>query len=218
MQWNDGPRPGGWGSAANPPVHFSFAGPTVFRRGPSFRGFTLLEVLLSLAIIGLLASVLIGGSARLLSGQPPSIDDVFWKSVQEARKTALKSEHDVRLKFDKEKKAFLLIDATAPATLAADGFTKEEVPLKVFALPSTAAADLAVEFMAAAAKGGNTILVGGTLLESQPIPYVTFYTDGTCTAFRTQIVRNGAAHMLSIDRWTCAEVLTPSDPNALPAL
>jgi general secretion pathway protein H len=54
------------------------------------------------------------------------------------------------------------------------------------------------------------------LIESQPIPFVTFFSDGTCTAFRAQFVRNGGTSMLAIDPWTCAPVLTPTDPNARP--
>jgi prepilin-type N-terminal cleavage/methylation domain-containing protein len=196
-------------------VHSSFKhhSSTSLRRPGCARGFTLLEVLLSLAIIALLASVLIAGAARLLTEQPLTADEVFWKAVQEARKTALKTEHDIRLKFDKEKKQFLIIDGVVPATLAADGFNKEEVPLKTFAVPPVAAGDLTVEFLGASAKGGNAILVGGMLLESQTISYVTFYSDGTCMPFRAQIARNGASHILSIDPWTCAPVLL-TDPNA----
>ena len=169
-------------------------------------GFTLLEVLLSLAIIALIATVLIGGSASLLSEQPISVEEVFWKSVQEGRKAALKSEHEIRLKFDAQKKQFVLVDGLAPAVLAADGVTKEEAPLKVFPAPPATASDLTVDFLSAT-KGGNTILVGGVLLESQPIPFVTFYADGTCTPFRVQIARSSGAHALSIDPWTCAPVL-----------
>jgi general secretion pathway protein H len=62
--------------------------------------------------------------------------------------------------------------------------------------------------------GGNTILVGGVLIESKTIPHVTFYSDGTCQAFRAQFTRGGASSILSIDPWTCAPVLPPPDPNA----
>ncbi|MEO6244501.1 MAG: prepilin-type N-terminal cleavage/methylation domain-containing protein [Opitutaceae bacterium] len=181
------------------------------------RGFTLLEVLLSIAIIGLVATVLVSGSARLLSEQPVTPTEIFWRSVQEARKAALKSGHEVRLKFEKEKRRFVLFDGLAPSTLAADGFTREEVPLKTFPISAAAAAgDLAVEFLGAGTKGGSVILVGGVMLETQTVPFVTFYADGTCTAFRAQFSRTGGANLLSIDPWTCAPVLTPVDPNSLP--
>ncbi|MGH7944523.1 MAG: prepilin-type N-terminal cleavage/methylation domain-containing protein [Opitutaceae bacterium] len=197
-------------------MHFSFA---IARRSSPHqaRGFTLLEVLLAIAIIALLAGVLVGGAAHLMVQQPVTPNDVFWTAVREARKTALKSEHEIRLKFDKDRKQFLLIDGLAPTTLATDGFTREEQPLKQFPIPATTAGDLAVDFLGPATKGGgNAILVGGVLIESQTIPFVTFYSDGTCTAFRAQFVRNGGTSLLAIDPWTCAPVLAPNDPNAPP--
>jgi prepilin-type N-terminal cleavage/methylation domain-containing protein len=181
------------------------------------RGFTLLEVLLSIALIALLAGVLVGMSSRLMTDQPATASDVFWLAVREARKAALKTEHEIRLRFDKDKKQFLLIDGLAPATLAADGFTRVETPRKTFPVPPGVGADLAVDFLAPAPKGGgNAILVGGVLIEAQTIPFVTFYADGTCRPFRAQFVRGGATSMLAIDPWTCAPVLTPRDPNAPP--
>ena len=173
----------------------------------------MLEVLLSIAIIALIATVLVGGTSRLLSDKPVTPHEMFWKAVQEARKTALKSEHEVRLRFDKDRKQFVLIDGLAPATLAADGVTAEERPLKQFPIPA-AGGDLSVDFLAPSAKGASAILVGGVLIESQPMKYVTFYSDGTCSPFRAQFVRNGGVSTLSIDPWTCAPILAPADPNA----
>jgi type II secretion system protein H len=162
-------------------------------------GFTLLEILLVLAIMGLMASVLIGGAVSLLSDKPVSAEEVFWKAVQEARKAALKSEHDVTLKFvgtaqDKVKEFVITNgDATSEFPIASPG-------------------DLEVSFLVAQ-KGGAVIMVAGTVIETATIPAVTFYPDGTCTAFRTQFVKNGGSHTVAIDPWTCAPVLTPADAN-----
>ncbi len=180
----------------------------------SRRGFTLLEILLCLALIALLGGVLIGGSSHLLSDQPATPHGLFWKAVQEARKTALQSQREVRMKFDRDKKQFLLIDGLAPTTLAEDGCTRLETPLKVFPLATETAGDLTVDFLAASAKGGNAILVGGVLLESRTVPFVSFYPDGTCTAFRAQFAREGGSTILAIDPWTCAPVLNAADSHA----
>ena len=63
-------------------------------------GFTLLEILLTLALIGLLAGALIGGSSALISERAPSANDVFWSAVRTARKTALNSQRDIAFRFD----------------------------------------------------------------------------------------------------------------------
>lgn len=150
--------------------------------------------------MGLIASVLVGGAMQLVSDRPVSPDEVFWKSVQEARKLALRSEHEVSFQFVQD-------DANKTREfVVSDGSTRQEYPVP-------AAGDLEVTFLAAQAAGGNMILIAGTAVETQKVP-VTFYPDGTCTAFRTQFYRNGAVHTLSIDPWTCAPVLTPTDPNA----
>ena len=180
-------------------------------------GFTLLEVLLVVAIIGLVASVLISGAGTLIGERAVAPNDVFWRAVQEARKTALKSGHEIRLKWDKEKKRFLLLDGTASATVAADGFTREEAALKEFALQPAVAADLTIDLLGPASRGGgSTILVGGVLVESRPIAHATFFPDGTCMPFRAQFVRGPGSSILAVDPWTCAAVLTPPDPNATP--
>ena len=182
------------------------------------RAFTLLEILLALAIIALIGTVLIGGGANLLSEKPSTPDEVFEKAVQEARKLALKSEKDVRLAFrkDGDGKRFVLIDSAAPPA-SADGFVSA-VPdpnagvLAEYPIPNPG--DLDVSFLIAQ-KGGNAILLGGIAVETSTQPYVTFYTDGTCTAFRAQFMKNGAIHTTGIDPWTCAMVLKPIDPNAV---
>lgn len=165
------------------------------------RGFTLLEVLLALAIIALIASVLIGGSASLLGDRAVTPTDVFWKTVQECRKTALKTGKDVRLAFEPKDKKFLVSDASG-----------RESGTQEYPIPSPGD-DLVLTFLTTQ-KGASMILLGGVAVETQTLPFVTFYSDGTCTPFRAQIQRNGGVTALAIDPWTCAAVLAPADPNA----
>ena len=126
-------------------------------------------------------------------------------SITAERKTALKVEHEVRLKFDPDRKRFLLIDGNAPVVTAPDGATQVETPLKELPIPH-APADLEMDFLAPM-KGGPAILIRGVLVESKPVPYVTFYPDGTCSPFRLQIFRPGGASTLEVDPWTCAPIL-----------
>ena len=114
-----------------------------------------------------------------------------------------------------EKKHFYLVDGLAPTAVSEDGFTQVERPLKTFRVAPETAQDLTVEFLAGSAKGANTILVGGMLLESRPVPHVPFYGDGTCKAFRVQFTRAGSNSVVTVDPWTCAEMLPPVDPNAV---
>ena len=167
----------------------------------SLRGFTLLEMLLTLALIALLAGALIGGSSALLAEKPPSADDVFWSTVRTARKTALNAEQDLNLRYDEKSKAFQL--------------TPPDGNIQSFPIPVVGAGnDLIVEFLAAQKTGGS-ILLGGTVVETEPLSGgVTFYADGTCSPFRLQIRVNGGAHIIAIDPWTCSPVLTP--PKSTP--
>lgn len=170
--------------------------PVAGRIGPR-RGFTLIEILLAIAVIGLLATTVIGLSARLLVAKPASADDVFWQACQAARKAALNSGHDETLSFDPKAKVFSVGDGTATKTFTV----------------SSASDDLAVDFLTIQ-NGSSSILLGGTLVQTQTIPSVAFYGDGTCAPFQVQIRSKGAAHVLSIDPWTCARVLTPPDATA----
>ena len=157
-------------------------------------GFTLVEILLVVALIALLATIFIGGSSALLSDKAPSPDAQFWKACSEARAEALDEGKSVIMSFDGKARGFVLDDGAA----------KRELPL---AGPD----DLTVDFHPANSDTASSILVGGTLVETEALASVTFYDDGTCTPFRAQMRSKAGAHMLSIDPWTCAPELAKSD-------
>lgn len=152
-------------------------------------GFTLLEILVTLALMALLSAVLISGSTRLLSDRPTTPSDVFRKALTESRQFAVEKNVAVRLSFDAKEKAF---KATTD-----DG---------VRSYPVVAEGDVQIDFVAAQ-KNSSAILVGGVLVDTQTIPYVTFFPDGTCSPFRVQFRLDSATSYVNVDPWTCAPVL-----------
>ena len=162
------------------------------------RGFTLLEILLVLALIGFMTGVLVVGGSRLLADRPETPVDIFWEAVQQSREYALLHNTEVRLSFDAEAQAF--------NAMTAEGQQSFPVP------PTAAEGDLRIEFLSTQ-KFAGSILIGGTLLETATLPEVTFYGDGTCTSFRVQLRTgtSGAPTTLTIDPWTCAEVLAAGE-------
>ena len=158
------------------------------RRAHLRGGFTLLEILLAIALMGLIAAVLVTGGANLLSDQPATPEAMFWKAVRQSRQASLTAEREVRLSYDPKGSAFVLDDGAARQTL-----------------PVPPTRDLAVDFLSAQ-PGAASVLIGGELVDTRTVPAVTFYPDGTCAPFRVQFRAGGAAHVLAIDPWTCAQV------------
>ena len=162
--------------------------------------FTLIEILMVLAILGLMAGLFITSAGALTGDRAATPEDLFWRGVTAARKRALLSRKDVQMTFIKSTKA----EPTAALVLTnAEG--EERVPF-------TAQGDVTLDFLSLQ-KGRSAILVGGELVETQTMPTVTFYADGTCTPFRAQIRTGGAPRSLSIDPWTCAAVLPTTEAS-----
>jgi prepilin-type N-terminal cleavage/methylation domain-containing protein len=156
-------------------------------------GFTLLEVLITIALIALLTGVLVVGTNRLLSDRPKSADELFWAAAGKVRQDALLNNRDVRLSLDAKTYEFVAYS--------------EGVETRY---PFVGKATAELEFLAAKAVGtsSSSILVGGNVVETQTIPFVTFYRDGTCSPFRVQLKSRNGVRVLEIDPWTCAPMLT----------
>lgn len=155
-------------------------------------GFTLLEVLLTLALIALLAGVLVVGVNSMLSDHPKSPEELFWSAVAETRKEALLNNQDVRLSFDTETREFVARSQTGETR---HPFVERET------------CDL--DFLAPKTPGGfSAILIAGELVETQTLRQVTFYGDGTCSPFRVQLKTRTGVRVLELDPWTCAPVLS----------
>lgn len=156
------------------------------------RAFTLLEVLVTIALIALLTGALVVGANRLLGDRPKTADELFWAAVAETRKDALLNNRDARLGFDSKTHEFV--------TLSGGAETRR---------PFVAKGVGEFDFLAPKSTGsGSAMLLGSQLVETQTLPFVTFYADGTCSPFRAQLKSRNGARVLEIDPWTCAQVLS----------
>lgn len=160
------------------------------RRASSRHAFTLLEILLALALLGLLSAAMVSTATHLVDTRPRAPEEVFWEASRAARRAALKSQQEVTLSFDSKEKQFVVNGGGAQST---------------FAVPE-ASRDLTIDLLHAQASGGS-VLIGGQLVDTRTLPSVSYYADGTCTPFRVQFRTNGPARIVAIDPWTCAPVL-----------
>jgi hypothetical protein len=158
------------------------------------RAFTLLEIVLILGLIGLISAVLAVGVTGAFNNDHPTPDDVFWQACRAAQKLASLSERDTSLGFDAREKKLVWSNGLQTDSAAFDNSRGE----------------VSIQFMQAT-KGGSLILIAGNKVETQEVPRVLFYPDGTCMAFRAQLRIGSNAWQLGIDPWTCAPVLQNSD-------
>ena len=154
--------------------------------------FTLIEVLLAVAILGFIALLFVSSASDLFRTTEPRPDEVFWQSVTSARQLALESNTTVVLRYDQDKHT--LSWSAGPET----------GPTLAFPGPL-------LEFRPVTEQG--TILLGGQLTETGSLKVIRFYPDGGCDACRIQLT-DAAGHrtVLAIDPWTCAPMLAATPP------
>jgi len=167
-------------------------GARIHSRTPGRRraGFTLVEILLVLAVIALVSALVLpglGGLFRTLDNQEP--DQVLWDAITAARERALSANRPVWLHFDREQRVLTWTD---------------DLEAKARPWP----ADVTLQFLQPKESGSASVLIGGRLVETQEMPGVRFYPDGTCDRFRAQIRTGTAApRVFAVDPWTCARVI-----------
>ncbi len=173
--------------------------------GQGRQAFTLLEVLMVLALIGLLSGVMISGVDRMLNPGPDSPAQVFWKMTAASRRYALQNECEVRMTVD---------DSTDEMQAhASDGTDLPPIKLpegsKLSFLPGTTLVSTNTSLVSASTTTNNAMNADGTMA------YITFYGDGTCTPFQAQIAgganATGPVPPIEVDPWTCGPMLKPTD-------
>lgn len=145
-------------------------------------GFTLIETVVVLMLIGLIASVLISGATSLFNSARQQDPEVAVLSLlQKVRGVAVEKGEIIELKPLPEDAGFLW---------GADGV--ETLPKK----PGFTVRLLTPEMVSASLIGGQ--------VEERPIARVRFYPDGSCDPMRIQVRRGDTRRVYAIDPWTAA--------------
>jgi prepilin-type N-terminal cleavage/methylation domain-containing protein len=159
------------------------------RRASRRRAFTLLELLLALALLALVTGLFITGGRELLRAREPGAVDVFWQAVQAARQQAIQSETTVTLRYDARAGRIVWGDVGEPHGL--------DLPARN------------LEFLREGVR--DTVLIGGRLVDTATLPAVRFHPDGTIDRFRVQLTdQEGRVVQLELDPWTAAPVVRPA--------
>jgi prepilin-type N-terminal cleavage/methylation domain-containing protein len=155
------------------------------RRGS---GFTLVEVLLALAVMALLGALLLPGVNSILRSLEVSTpDQLVWETLNQVREQALTGNRTIWLQPEGENSRLVWSDGQKTWTRA---------------LPAGCQVQLLQ------AQTGSKVLIGGQLIETREVAGVSFYPDGTCDAFRVQLRRGSLApQILRVDPWTCAPII-----------
>jgi len=159
------------------------------RRATGQRAFTLLEILLAIALVGLMASLFITGGSEMFRARERTMADVFWESVHAARLQAVQEDTTVTMRYDEKARLIRWRSVGDTHELAWPGRSLEFLP----------------------ADSRDSILLGGQLVDTGRLLSVRFHADGTIDRFRVQLTdQAGQISQLEIDPWTAAPVLRAS--------
>ncbi len=155
-------------------------------RRSACRGFTLIEILLVLALLSLLVTLFIASASDLFRSHEKTINDVFWEAVQAARLQAVEGDRTIELRYDEKKNQVQWGSGETAATRPWPGKKLDFLPVDKH----------------------DTMLLGGQLVDVGGMPVVRFYADGCVENFRAQLTAaDGAITRLEIDPWTCAPII-----------
>lgn len=169
--------------------------PAPARRRRGVRGFTLLEILMAIALIGVATTLFVVSMQSLGRTAPEDdLEAAFWRTMAEARTQALTSRRPVEVHFDPEARAFVLHGVNGDQSIAAPtGKTADGDKLEIVFAEELAS--------------NNFTLVRGELVTTRPVAGIKVFPDGTCQAFTVEFKLGDKKRSLKIDPWTGAPML-----------
>lgn len=160
------------------------------RRTTGPRAFTLLEVILAIALLGIVATLFITGGSEMFRARERTLVDVFWSAVQAARLQAVQEDTMVTMRFDEKGRRIVWRSAN------------NEVH-------ATDWPGRTLEFLSPESR--DSVLIGGQQVGTGRLVAVRFYADGTTDRFRAQLTdASGQVSRLELDPWTAAPVVRAS--------
>jgi len=165
------------------------------------RGFTLLEVLLVLALIGSVTSLFVIGIDSIARTTPAdSLEGAFWSALRDAREAAMRTRHVQEITFNADDMQFLVegsgIVTTESVNLDSPSDTDKFEAVFKQVLPT------------------NTFtLVRGRLVTEREIKSMLVFPDGTCQPVTVEFRFPGGTRRLPIDPWTCAELVDADEED-----
>lgn len=157
------------------------------RRISGRHAFTVLEVIVVIALLGMVATLFITGGSEMFRARERTMADVFWDAVQAARLQAVQGDTTVTMRFEEKSRRLLWGPPSGePHGVDWPGRNLEFLPLE----------------------SRDTILLGGQLVGVGRIEAVRFHADGTTDRYRVQLTdAAGQVTRLELDPWTTAPIL-----------
>lgn len=153
---------------------------SVSRGRPRTAAFTLLELIMVLALFGMVAALILGtGATMLRESDEQSVEQKTIQAIAAARHESVLSGQTLELRFNE--KTRLLSWGAGQETLAGEDRLRFLPPVR-----------------------SSAMLLGGKMVE-EAIPFVRFHPDGTCDPFRLEVVKSSdrTSRVVTIDPWTC---------------
>ncbi|HET7535669.1 MAG TPA: prepilin-type N-terminal cleavage/methylation domain-containing protein [Candidatus Didemnitutus sp.] len=151
---------------------------------PLVRGFTLVEILLVLALLAIFSTLLLPGvnsMLRAVNSRAP--EQIVAETILAARSGALESGRTVELRFDSELRQLSWTGPTGHIETLPAGQKLELLPPEY----------------------GPTALLGGQVVEMTSLRRIRFFPDGTCDPFRVRLqFEKSMPALFVVDPWTCA--------------